>query len=48
MEPIDIALKNDKYIIYYCCTKRGFEHRVKSAPDDNFDEIVRIAADLKK
>ena len=43
MEPIGITVKNDKYIIYYCCTKCGFEHRVKSVPDDNFDEIIKIA-----
>jgi rubrerythrin len=43
MEPIGITVKNDKYIIYYRCTKCGFEHRVKSAPDDNFDEIIKIA-----
>ena len=43
MEPIGVEVKNDKYIIYYRCTKCGFKHRVKSAPDDNFDGIVKIS-----
>lgn len=43
MEPIGITVKNDKHIIYYRCTKCGFEHRIKSAPNDNFDEIIKIA-----
>ena len=43
MEPISVEAKSDKYIIHYRCTKCGFNHRVKSAPDDNFDKIIRIA-----
>jgi len=42
MEPIGAEVKKDKYIIYYCCTKCSFRHRVKSAPDDNFDEIIKL------
>jgi len=44
MEPIGAEVKNDKYIIYYRCTKCGFKHRVKSTPDDNFDEIIKVAS----
>jgi len=40
MEPIGIEAKNREYVIYYRCFKCGFEHRVKSAPDDNLDEII--------
>jgi len=43
MEPIGVEVKSDQYTIYYRCTKCGFKHRVKSAPDDNFDEIIKIA-----
>ncbi len=43
MEPIGITVKNGKYVIHYHCTKCGIEHRVKSAPDDNFEEIIKIA-----
>jgi rubrerythrin len=42
MEPIGVEIKNSEYIIYYRCIKCGFKHRVKAAPDDNFDEIVKI------
>ena len=42
MKPIGAEAKSDKYIIYYLCTKCGFKHRVKSATDDNFDEIIKI------
>ncbi|MDK2949259.1 MAG: hypothetical protein PWQ56_424 [Patescibacteria group bacterium] len=42
MEPIGAKVKKDKYIIYYSCTKCGYNHRVKSAPDDNFEKIVQI------
>ena len=42
MEPIGAEVKSDGYIIYYRCTKCNYRHRVKSAPDDNFDEIIKI------
>ncbi len=42
MEPIGVEIKNKKYIINYRCIKCGYEHRVKSTPDDNFDEILSL------
>ncbi|MFA5232655.1 MAG: RNHCP domain-containing protein [Candidatus Paceibacterota bacterium] len=40
MEPVGIELKSREYVIHYRCVKCGFEHRVKSAPDDNLDKII--------
>jgi len=42
MEPISAEVRNDKYIIYYKCNKCGFRHRVKSALDDDFEEIIKL------
>lgn len=42
MEPIGVEVKSGEYIIYYQCTKCGHRHRVKSSPEDDFDEIIRI------
>ena len=42
MEPIGAEVKSDEYTIYYRCTKCWFRHRVKSVPDDNFDEIIKL------
>lgn len=42
MEPIGVEVKSDKYIIHYRCVKCRFEHRIKSAPDDNFDDIIKL------
>jgi len=42
MEPIGAEVKSDKYIIHYRCIECGLKHRVKSAPDDNFDEIIKL------
>jgi len=43
MEPVGVIVKSDKYIIYYQCLKCDFKHRVKSAPEDNFEEILKLA-----
>jgi len=42
MEPIGIEIKSSQYIIYYRCAECGFKHRVKSAPNDNFNEIIKL------
>jgi rubrerythrin len=43
MEPIGVETKGDGYIIYYKCLDCNYPHRVKSSPDDNFDEILKLS-----
>ena len=43
MKPIAVVDKRkDDWIIKYRCEKCSHEFRVKSAPEDNFDEILKI------
>ena len=42
MEPVSAETKDGGYIIYYRCLKCGLKHRVKAAPSDNLDEILKI------
>ena len=42
MKPIRAEFKSKKYIIYYKCLKCGYEHRIKTAPEDNFKEILKL------
>lgn len=42
MIPMEIETKGGNYIIHYLCKKCGYKHRVKSSPDDNFEEILRL------
>jgi len=42
MEPMRAEAKNGQYFIHYKCTECGHEFRVKSAPEDNFDEIIQL------
>jgi len=46
MEPIGVEIKNGEYTIYYKCQKCGYKHRVKSAADDNFNEIIKLSAKI--
>jgi len=48
MEPIGVKIRSNKYVIYYRCAKCGFRYQVKSAPDDNFDEIIKLSQILNK
>jgi rubrerythrin len=43
MKPIGFELKNGEYVINYECTKCGYKYRVKSAPEDSFEEILKLA-----
>ena len=45
MKPIAIEWnsKKDTYVIVYKCTKCGENHRNKTADDDNFEELLKIA-----
>lgn len=42
MKPVAVEVKGDKYIIYYYCQKCGYKLRVKAAPNDNFEEILKL------
>jgi len=42
MEPLGVEFKKNKYIIHYRCTKCGYKFRVKSAPNDNFEEMLKL------
>ncbi len=46
MKPIGAEVKGDGYIIYYHCLKCGFKYQVKSAPNDNFNEIIKLIRDF--
>jgi hypothetical protein len=44
---IPIGIENDSkkgFVIKYRCDTCGQFHNCKSAPDDNFDEIIRLSA----
>jgi rubrerythrin len=43
MEPVSIEIKRDEYIIIHKCQKCGFIKNNKSAPDDNFEKILKIS-----
>lgn len=44
MAPVAVKVKTSIYIIYYRCTKCGKKRRVRSAPNDNFDEILKYVS----
>jgi len=44
MEPVGIEIRGGENIIYYRCTECGYEHRVKAAPDDNFDKLIELSS----
>lgn len=42
MEPIGAEVKKDGYRIYYRCLDCGYNHRVRSSPEDNFEVILSL------
>jgi len=44
MEPIGAEIKGGGYVIHYRCQKCGHKFKVKAAPNDNFEEILRLAS----
>lgn len=44
MEPVGVEIKGIKSIIYYQRRKCGFTFRVKAAPNDNFEEILKLVS----
>lgn len=45
MKPIGTEMKKDGYIISYECLKCGKKHRVKSAPEDNFEKMIGLISE---
>ena len=48
MEPIDLELKDGKYIIVHRCQKCGFIRRNKISEDDNFETVLTLAKNKTK
>ncbi len=44
MKPVGVEVKKGNYIIHYKCTRCGYRFKVKSAPDDNFEEILKLVS----
>ena len=42
MEPIEIEKKSNEIIITHKCLKCGHLKKNKTAPDDNYDEVLEI------
>jgi len=42
MESVKAETKGDKILLYYICKECGYEFRVKSLPEDNFEAIIRL------
>jgi len=42
MEPINVELKGSEYILINKCIKCGHEKRNTTAPEDDFDYIVKL------
>ena len=43
MEPIDIELKEGKYVIVHRCQKCGFIRRNKVCDTDDFDSVIALS-----
>jgi len=43
MKPMGVEVKKGKWILHYRCQKCGFKFKVKTGPDDNFEEILKLA-----
>lgn len=46
MKPTEIEIKNSGYIIRYLCQKCGYKYKVRAAPDDDFNEILKISGNI--
>lgn len=44
MEPLEVIKKGDKHTIKYSCVKCGQQFKVKSAENDNFNALLKIAS----
>jgi len=43
MEPVDVSLEKGEKILLHRCVTCGYEKRNKAAPDDNFDELLKMS-----
>ena len=43
MEPIDLELKDGKYIVVHKCQKCGFIRKNKISDDDNFEAVLKLS-----
>jgi hypothetical protein len=43
MEPVGIEVKSGEYTLLYICKECGYKYRIKSASDDNFNTMIRLA-----
>ncbi len=43
MEPIGVEIHKGQYVLIHRCTRCGVIRRNRTAPNDNFDLIVRLA-----
>ncbi|MEE9563026.1 MAG: RNHCP domain-containing protein [Thermoanaerobaculia bacterium] len=44
MEPVAVDAESGGYRIVHRCVGCGLERRNRAAPDDDFEELLRIAA----
>ena len=44
MEPVSIEKSGSDFVIVHKCVKCNHEKRNKVAPEDNFDEVIRISS----
>ncbi len=42
MKPVAAEVKKNEYKIHYKCEKCGYEHKVRSSPNDSFDVILNL------
>jgi len=42
MEPVRVEKKGEKYLLYYICKECRHQFRVKSAPEDNLEQIIKL------
>jgi rubrerythrin len=48
MEPIGVDIKHNEYILIYRCTKCGYMTKCKAAPEDDFEEILKLVNKVKR
>jgi rubrerythrin len=42
MKPVAVSKKDDKYILLHRCVKCGYEKNNKTAPEDDFENILKV------
>lgn len=42
MEPISVEKRGDEYIVHYRCQKCNYLHQVKTAENDDFEQIIKL------